>query len=120
MPWLLAMIHELKDAPEIILIDGYVWLNKECPGLGAHLYHALNSKIPVIGVAKSHFKGNDSAIELVRGNSSRPLYITSAGVNCLDAANYVKSMRGANRIPDLLKRADMLSRRISQPNARQA
>ena len=51
LPCLLAVLEKLPPA-EIVLIDGYVWLEKNRPGLGAHLYTSLESRIPVIGCKK--------------------------------------------------------------------
>jgi deoxyribonuclease V len=76
LPCLFAVLKVLPTA-NVILIDGYVWLgdgNK--PGLGAHLYKSLSERTPVIGVAKTKFKGADSVAEVLRGRSTRPLFIT--------------------------------------------
>src|SRR6185369_8923571 len=110
LPCLLAVLKVLPTA-DVILIDGYVWLgdgNK--PGLGAHLYKSLSERTPVIGVAKTKFKGADSAAEVLRGRSTRPLFITAAGMSQECAAAHIRSMQGLYRIPTLLKRVDSLCR----------
>lgn len=43
--------HNLK--PDCIIVDGFVHLEDDKPGLGKHLYDALNGKVRVIGVAKN-------------------------------------------------------------------
>ena len=53
------------------------------PGLGAHLHDAIAR--PVISVAKTRFSGAD-AVEIWRGESQKPLYITAAGLSAGDAA----------------------------------
>ena len=48
--------------PDIVIIDGYVWLDqKGTPGLGAHLWSALDQQVAVVGVAKSPRRGDPSA-----------------------------------------------------------
>jgi deoxyribonuclease V len=97
---------------DVVIIDGYVWLgggNK--PGLGAHLFQVLGERIPVVGVAKTRLKGADSACEVVRGRSTRPLFITAAGISADRAVQHIRSMHGPYRIPTLLKRADVLCRK---------
>src|SRR5262249_9722907 len=54
LPCLLAVLAEVTEPLDAIVIDGYVWLQDEqTPGLGGHLYEALGRKVPVIGVAKT-------------------------------------------------------------------
>ncbi len=96
----------------VVVVDGYVWLDGvSVAGLGAHLYQALAGKVAVIGVAKRRFAGAGAAVEVVRGRSIRPLFITAAGMSAQTAAEHVRSMHGPNRIPTLLKRVDSLCRR---------
>jgi deoxyribonuclease V len=113
LPCLLAVLEKLP-AMEIVLIDGYVRLEKDRPGLGAHLYTSLESRIPVIGVAKTRYVGAENAQEIVRGKSKQPLYISAAGLSVREAAEHVRSMHGPYRIPTLLKRVDRLSRSKSK------
>jgi deoxyribonuclease V len=91
--------------------DGFVWLGRDKKdGLGGRLYKSLNERIPVIGVAKSAFKDTPEELRLYRGRSSRPLFITSAGIDAGEAKSLIAIMYGQNRIPFILKRADQLSR----------
>lgn len=101
----------LKDVPVTgVIVDGYVWLAADRAGLGAHLHRALGGP-PVIGVAKTGFHGSEStAIPVQRGSASKPLYVTSAGLETAKAAELVRSMHGPYRLPTLLKRVDRLSR----------
>jgi len=78
--------------PDEIVIDGYVMLG-DSPGLGQHLFKYLDSKISVVGVAKSKFKGSFGT-EVFRGKSTRPLYITSAGIDQQKAAEKIRIMHG--------------------------
>ena len=57
LPCIQAVLEELPRTPSCIVVDGYVWLDSsQRPGLGAHLYDALEQQVPVIGVAKSSFR----------------------------------------------------------------
>jgi len=111
LPCLQKVLEQVKNRFEIIIIDGYVWLNSgKRPRLGAHLYQLLGEKIPVIGVAKTKVKEATRAIPILRGRSGRALYVTTVGINAAVAAKYVESMHGRYRIPTLLKKVDALCR----------
>lgn len=93
----------------LLVVDGYVDLDPSGrPGLGAHAHEAFN--VPVIGVAKSAFRAATHAIPVQRGTGHRPLYITAAGIPPARAADLVRHMSGAYRIPDALRRVDTLTR----------
>lgn len=112
LPCILHLLKEHHLSPDTIVIDGFVYLGDESrPALGMHLYNALEGKVPVIGVAKSPFKGTTPDTELLRGNSSKPLYITAAGMDIATAKACILSMHGKHRIPALLKQADRECRR---------
>lgn len=114
LPCLLAVLEKIPHTPNLIIVDGYVWLGQENhPGLGQFLFDALHSKIPVIGVAKNRFKQTPPSTELLRGNSKKPLYVTSAGIELVKARTCIANMHGEFRIPTLLKRVDQLCRNIS-------
>jgi deoxyribonuclease V len=115
LPCLLAALERAPHAPDLILIDGYVWLSKEGrAGLGAHLFRAFGQKVPIVGVAKTKFRGAP-ARKLLRGKSRSPLFITAAGCDPSSAAFQVGTMAGQHRIPILLKRVDQLARKICIP-----
>jgi deoxyribonuclease V len=109
LPCILSLLADMPEKLSTIIIDGYVKLGDQV-GLGGHLKSSLADDVTVIGVAKSQFKGA-SAVEVYRGKSRRPLYVTSAGIDQQDAANYVEQMYGENRIPVLLKMVDHLTRK---------
>ena len=89
---------------ELVVIDGYVWLAKDQPGLGAHLYERFGGRYPVAGVANGAFRNNDCAIAVTRGGSTRPLYVTAAGIDAGVVAEGVARMAGPHRMPTILKR----------------
>ena len=98
----------------LIVVDGYVDLDPEGrPGLGAHVHAEFG--VPVVGVAKTAFRTATHAAHVLRGGSSRPLYVTAAGLAVADAAQLVREMHGRFRVPDALKRADRLARGLETP-----
>ncbi len=113
LPILLSVISQLPQVPNHIVIDGYVWLNEERPGLGGHLWAALDERPVVVGVAKNPFRGASPCAEVRRGNSTRPLFVTSAGIPLAEACHHVATMHGPHRIPTILRRVDALSRGAS-------
>ena len=109
LPCLLKVLAKGPPA-EVILIDGYVWLNDGKPGLGAHLYNAIGNRSAVVGVAKTHFAGASAAIPIRRGSSQVALFITAVGIDVQVAAEQFAKMHGEHRIPTLLKQVDRLAR----------
>jgi deoxyribonuclease V len=107
LPYLRAALDQLDIPIDLVMIDGYVWLGTGLPGLGAHLHAAIGT--PIVGVAKTPYLSAPS-IGVVRGASARPLHVTAEGVVASEAAEHVRTMHGAFRIPTLLKRADTLAR----------
>lgn len=112
MPLLLAVLAMLPRKPEVVVIDGYVWLGAEDrKGLGAHLFDALGGASGVVGIAKTKFHGASYwAAEVRRGGSDSPLYVTAVGVATEEATAAVKLMHGDHRIPTLVALADRLAR----------
>lgn len=120
-------LRELKPITEVIkliqvpvqyfVIDAYCHLSESgTPGLGHHLHATLPNDSVVIGVAKNRYRDTTHAVELCRGNSTRPLYITSIGVDYRQAAKHIEAMAGEHRMPTLLKLVDRLSRSVKDNN----
>jgi deoxyribonuclease V len=108
LPPIEAVLHETR-ALDLLIIDGYVTLDPTGrPGLGHHVARVLG--IAVIGVAKTRFRAATHAVEVYRGGSTRPLYVTADGLAPADAADLVRAMAGPHRLPDALKRVDTISR----------
>jgi deoxyribonuclease V len=111
LPCLQAVLALLPSPPDVLVVDGYVWLQGgDTPGLGAWLYRALGEKRPVVGVAKTPFHDAKAAVAVLRGGSTRPLHVSAAGMPLADAARAVAAMHGPHRIPTLLRRVDRLCR----------
>jgi deoxyribonuclease V len=110
LPVLLRLVEAARKRGLVIdsiLVDGYVWLGEAKPGLGWHLHAALG--VPVVGVAKTRFK-SAPAVEVCRGRSASPLFVTAVGVSPEEAAAFVRAMHGPFRIPTLLRRVDRAAR----------
>ena len=105
LPCLLAVLKDVDAG--VVVVDSYVWLDAGKPGLGARL-HAERGGV-VVGVAKKHYAGAPG-VEVLRGTSTQPLYVTAAGVDVEEAAGWVRAMHGPHRFPTLLKRVDALCR----------
>jgi len=115
LPYVLDVLQPLGTRLELAIVDGYVWLGPGRRGLGAYVHDAL--AIPVIGIAKSPFAGAE-AIEVMRGTSTRPLYVTANGIDSQVAAEHVRMMHGEFRLPTLLTRVDQLARGLVNPSHR--
>ena len=110
LPCILKLLDEHHLTPDVIVIDGYVYLDADQrPGLGHFLYNALFEQTAVIGVAKRPFQGIGEQHEILRGASLNPLFVTTTG-ELESAKQNIASMFGEYRIPTLLKRVDRLCR----------
>jgi deoxyribonuclease V len=111
LPLLLCFISEFDELFEALVIDGYVWLDaNHLPGLGGHLFSSLGRSIPVIGIAKTRYRNDTWSIPVLRGESRRPLFVTSAGIQARRAAECVCRMHGDYRIPTILNLVDRIAR----------
>jgi deoxyribonuclease V len=111
LPCLLALMRMHDLQPRCVLVDGYVFLDGHSePGLGKHLFDALEGAVAVVGVAKTSFRAIGPYYQVLRGGSERPLYVTCVGEQLPVARAAVASMHGPHRMPTLLKRVDQLCR----------
>lgn len=114
LPCVLAVLERVRTAVAVVVVDGYVTLDEHgTPGLGGHLHAALGGRTPVIGVAKTAFRGSGFATPVLRGTSARPLYVTAMGIEVEHAARLVAGMHGEHRIPTLLGLVDRLARGLA-------
>jgi len=100
------------DIVEAIIIDGHMYVdNVGNFGLGGYALQLLKNKVPVIGVAKSSFYANKETVaQVFRGKSKNPLYVSAIGMELNIATDLIKNMRGAYRIPDILKELDRITK----------
>lgn len=111
MPCLLGLIDKINDPFDVIIIDGYVYLDgQDKAGLGKYLYDQLIIKKPIIGIAKTNFYGIPSEYKIYRGTSKHPLYVTCINISIDTAKTWVQKLQGQYRIPDIVKKTDILSR----------
>lgn len=114
MPCLLALLNKIQEPFDVIIIDGYVFLDGlQKAGLGKHLFDNLIEKKPIIGVAKNHFYDISDNDAVYRGTSKHPLYVTCINFHHETAKNLVKNLQGSHRMPDIIKFVDNLSRNKS-------
>jgi deoxyribonuclease V len=110
LPGVERVLAQVTFTLEVVVVDGYVWLGPDQPGLGAHLYEVLGRRSAVIGVAKTAYRDNTAAIPIMRPGTKRPLFVTSVGIELHVPAAHVSAMHGEHRIPTLLGLVDRLSR----------
>ncbi|MTH17376.1 endonuclease V [Flavobacterium sp. LC2016-01] len=115
LPCILSLLNNIDlKLVDVIIVDGFVYLDDDKKyGLGGHLYEKLNKEIPIIGVAKTNFASIEKDKKaLLRGDSIKPLYITSIGIDLDEAYQKVESMAGEFRMPTLLKEMDRLTKEL--------
>ena len=113
LPCILEIIKNVElENISCIIIDGFVVLDDAGkPGLGTYVFESIQSRVPVIGVAKSNFNENlKYVIPVLRGTSERPLYVTAAGTDLQQAADAIKQMHGDFRLPTVLKELDRITK----------
>ena len=109
-----AVIDQITVPVDTFVIDACCRLSEDgAPGLGDYLYRSLPEDTVVIGVAKNRFRGTDHAVEVIRGGSKRPPFVSSIGIEYQAAANRIQSMAGRHREPKLLKAVDRLCRDVT-------
>lgn len=115
LPCILAILDKAPARPNIIVVDGYVWLDSDGrKGLGARLFDALKGEVAVVGVAKRPFHGASGATPVLRGKSREPLFVTAQGISVDIAERGLRAMSGAHRTPTLLGRVDRLAREAAE------
>ena len=110
LPALLEVLAAVDERPEVLVVDGYVWLDGGAPGLGAHLHSRVGEAMPVVGIAKNPYDGATDAVEVLRGGSTRALWVSAVGMRVEDAVAAVRSMAGEHRIPKLVREVDQVAR----------
>ena len=111
LPCLLHALERERIRFETIVIDGYVHLKPPVrKGLGLHLAESVPYPVAVIGVAKNPLKAADRFVPILRGGSTKPLFVSAVNVPVERAAELIRSMDGEFRIPTLIRTADRLCR----------
>lgn len=111
LPCLIKALASTKHDYTHVLIDGYVHLRDQArKGSGRHLYEHLADSATVIGVAKNPLVVAEDYIQVCRGRSRKPLFISAVGMDTVAAAECIVRMAGGSRILTMIKLADRLSR----------
>ncbi|MFP9117924.1 endonuclease V [Flavobacterium sp. RNTU_13] len=113
LPCIKALLQKTgTDFLDAVIVDGHIYTdNNGSYGLGGKTFELLGKRIPVIGIAKTGFHTNkDTVIEVHRGESKNPLYVSAIGIDTLFAADKIRNMQGPYRIPDILKTLDMVTK----------
>jgi len=131
-PVLIKVIKKLSIKPDVILFDGQGIAHPISMGIASHIGVLLN--IPAIGCAKSRLIGEYKEPKLCRGSWSpliynddvvgavlktrdnvRPLFISPGHrVDLKSSIKIVLNCISKYRIPEPLRRADFLSKRIKR------
>ncbi|MDK9790652.1 endonuclease V [Vibrio sp. D431a] len=109
LPCIEKLITEHALSPDVVIVDGFVDIDGK-PCLGAKLHQSFDGKFAVIGVAKNRYVNVEESSCVTRGNSRRPVYVTSIGVDATEAKRFVLECSGQHRIPTMLKLADSFCR----------
>jgi len=105
------LIQQLPETVDCFVIDAYCHLSADHdPGLGDYFHKLLPQGSVVVGVAKNRFHETTHAVEVLRGESQRPLFVTSIGIEYSLAADSIRLMAGRHRMPTILTAADRLCR----------
>ena len=116
LPCLLSILHAADRKFDSIIIDGYVHLHDSVgKGLGVHLAEALGYQAEVVGVAKSPLKVATRFTPIIRGRSSKPLFVSAIGCPLDKAKESIRNMHGPYRVPTLLKIVDQHARNPNRP-----
>jgi deoxyribonuclease V len=113
LPCLLKVIEKVDLSElEAIIIDGYIYVdNNGKYGLGGVLWETLNRQIPIIGIGKTSFFSNkETVVEIFRGESKNPLFVSVIGCNLQITAEKIKSMQGNYRNPSILQQLDGITK----------
>jgi deoxyribonuclease V len=79
LPCIEEALKALRRVPEILVVDGYVWLGQGKKGLGAYLFETRGNLGAVVGIAKTRLVGAEPVGEVLRGQSRRPLFVSAVG-----------------------------------------
>ena len=130
IPILAAAFRNLRNRPDVILVDGQGIAHPRGLGLASHLGLVLD--VPTIGAAKSRLVGAGEEPELEAGSSSpliyqgktvglilrtqkgiRPLYLSPGHLITLEESRAITlGCVTKYRIPQPLRQADQLTRRL--------
>ncbi len=129
-PSIIKAINNLKIKPDIVLFDGQGIAHPKGLGIASHIGVLLN--IPTIGCAKSRLVGDYTETGIRKGdytllkyhgkivgavlrtrNNVKPVFVSPGHmINLKEAIDVVLKCTGKYRIPEPLRRADRLSKKL--------
>jgi deoxyribonuclease V len=130
VPILLAALGQLKESPDVVLVDGQGIAHPRGLGLASHL--GLAADLPTIGVAKSRLIGEGVEPDLAAGSYNaliwkgkqvgvllrtrkgiKPLYVSPGHrITWLECLEITLGCVTRYRLPLPVRQADLLSRRL--------
>jgi deoxyribonuclease V len=134
-PILLDALRRLRSRPDLILVDGHGIAHPRRLGIASHI--GLHVDVPVVGVAKSRLVGEHGKVgkkygdwhELTLGGrriglllttreGCKPLYISVGNrIALFPAARRVLACVTRYRLPEPIRHADALSRKLARAGA---
>ena len=131
-PAILDAIHKLKTRPDLLLLDGQGIAHQRRFGIASHI--GLLLELPAVGCAKTKLVGKYEKPEINRGNFTyiedvnetigaavrtrtkvRPVFVSIGHrVNLPDSINFVLQTCKGYRLPEPIRLADQLSRKMLQ------
>ena len=131
-PAIIEALHGLKGTPDVILVDGQGIAHPKKLGIASHIGALLD--MPTIGCAKSRLVGEYKEPKAARGSRSalkyngeivgsvlrtrddiKPLFVSPGHrVNLDDSIQLVLDCARKFRIPEPLRRADFLSKKLKK------
>jgi deoxyribonuclease V len=137
-PILLDALRRLRTMPDLILVDGHGVAHPRGLGIAAHV--GLHVQVPVVGVAKSILVGTHPpagrrrgewrslvwrhrriGIALTTRDGAQPVYVSVGNrIGLFPAARRVLACATKYRLPEPIRQADILSRRMARAAAKTA
>jgi deoxyribonuclease V len=137
-PILLDALRRLRTTPDLILVDGHGVAHPRGLGIASHI--GLHVAVPVVGVAKSVLVGTHAPAGRRRGewkgllwhghriglalttrDRTKPVYVSVGHrIGLFPAARRVLACATRYRLPEPIRHADALSRRLARAARRAA
>jgi deoxyribonuclease V len=135
-PILLEALRKLRTTPQVILVDGHGIAHPRCFGIASHV--GLHVDVPVIGVGKSLLGGihrppgtkhgdwrpveldrRRVGVVLTTRDDTSPVYVSVGNrIGLLPAARIVLRTATRFRLPEPIRHADAVSRRLARAGGR--
>jgi deoxyribonuclease V len=131
-PILLEALRKLRTTPQAILVDGHGAAHPRCFGIACHI--GLHVDVPVVGIGKSLLCGTHPpggrrrgdwrevlldhkriGLVLTTRDDTSPIYVSVGnGIGLFPAARLALKTATRARLPEPIRHADALSRRLAR------